>query len=156
MAVGLILGIAISYAYPSHNSTKVGAIPTPTTETSMYINDPTQVLGSQGLAVGTNGTTIHTVLAGVCTVFSMPTTTINASSSLTFGCAVPNLLSSTVLNGQNTTEAQFGANTNGLFITGASASSTQGWLTITVYNPTGTATSSYPNATSTIDYQVSF
>lgn len=147
---GIIFALGAGFFIPHPTSENVGAasfaIP-PTTETSMYISDPANTLGSQGLTVGTSGTTAHTILNNLCSGVIGPAT-LPATSTTQYSCAVPglpsavNLPASTTVFAMLNIAAQSNEGLDGIDIGGAGASTTAGYMSFYVQNASGVSTSS--------------
>lgn len=112
------------------------------------------------LQVGTNGTIIGSVVTGTCSLLPAATT-IAASSTVAVDCqgsvtgqpAVP----LTGVNAGDAVQLGFGTTSpttyTGLQIRGASASSTSGYITVNIFNGTGTTYTWGSTGTSSLIYQ---
>lgn len=126
-----------------------------------YYVDGTQVFnGSGSLIVGTSGSTISFLKTGTCNLSTGGTASINATSTLTVDCGAGEKGSTAIagitagdkvfLQMPTTTPTTF----LGVNVIGANASSTTGFITLTLFNGTGAAYTITPAASSSIQYWV--
>lgn len=115
----------------------------------------TQLGVTDGLIVGTSGSGISQLISGTCNLISY-TPTLSATSSLVYGCAATGVQSTdrvfVTAPKSNTGVGAVGLTIGGIVIRGASASTTSGFIEVELANFTGAATSSFPNATTSIQY----
>lgn len=105
-----------------------------------------------GISIGlpaNSPTNIGDIKAGSCNLIAPNFTTIAASSSLPYDCAVSGVISTDQVFAQFATSTALGG---GWLITGASASSTSGFITINALNNTGAAATMPASIASTTKY----
>lgn len=157
--VALIIAIA-TFFVPHGGSTLVGNTTQDFWDTAEgYKVDGTTVIdGSGRMTLGTSGTQVTGFNFGTCYILAYATT-IAASSSATVECqgstnGTPSTLAG-IANGDSVAMSfptSTPATLGGLRILGASASTTSGYITMTVWNGTG-GTFTWTSAASTTSYR---
>lgn len=99
---------------------------------------------------GTNGTRIGLFAVGQCSLIA-PSFTFAASTSVAVDCAVNGVQTGDIVDANFATSSAVGA---GWLVTGASASSTSGFITLRVVNNTGASAVIPASIASTTDYTV--
>lgn len=111
---------------------------------------PGGVAPTQGkLTIGLTGTPLGQVMASTCALIAN-SYTVAASSTVPMDCAVTNALSTDLVFAQFATSTQIGQ--GGWAVRGSSASSTNGFITITVVNSTGASNLIPASVASTTKY----
>lgn len=109
----------------------------------------TPVDTGDGLVVGSTGSTITKIITGTGSLIGPNYTSLAASSSIPFDIAVTGVVSTDKVFAQFATSSAVGA---GWLITGASASTTSGYITLGVVNNTGAAATIPASVASTTKY----
>jgi hypothetical protein len=121
--------------------------------TQQFAVDSNGVLSTTGgLSVGSSGTTITKIIEGTCSLIVAGSYTLTASTTTAADCAVTGAAPGDMVFAQFATSTNVGS---GFSISGASASTTSGYITLRVYNGTGVATLIPASVASTTHYRVS-
>lgn len=94
---------------------------------------------STAIKVGTNGSRVGPVIASTCSLIMPNYTSLVASSTIPADCAVTGVVTGDIVIANFATSTVSGALGAGWQITGASASSTSGFITFSIINNTGAA-----------------
>lgn len=156
LIIGGLVAIVIAIGaivYIQHTPNKLGGV------------SNVDTLSATGLQVGTNcnssgstcgGTTISQLLSGTCNAISY--SSLSASSTLRVDCAVTGVVSGDKVFVSLPVSNKAGAlnvGANGIVLAGgAAASSTSGYISFDLFNASGAATSSYPQASTSVQYWV--
>lgn len=142
LAILIIVFLGVSAVIS--NNAKFGVAANVTTFTNPLIFS-----SSTGVKFSTSGTAVVGVNFGTCTAIVYAS--LAATSSQRADCVATGAASGDKVIVMLPQAARASANDN-FIIAGASASSTAGYISFNLYNMTGVATSSYPLATTSVQY----
>ena len=121
------------------------------------LTNASSTLLSVGTSGGSSGTTVAQILKGTCNLSTTVARTSLSTSTLPFQCAVTNVVSGDQVfvslpnDGGSVTGL---SNVGGIRLSYAIASTTNGYIEVGLSNMSGTATSSYTLATTSVQYWI--
>jgi hypothetical protein len=113
------------------------------------VRDQFSISNTGAVTIGSSGTSVANFLYGTCNLTQMVAGSQNASSTATFFCSATGVLASDKIEVDLPSGA--GATYGGFIATNAYATTT-GILAVTIANFSGIATSSFAQATTSIEY----
>lgn len=155
--IGAIIGIAAVAAVVvgviEHNSSQVsfGAVGVKLIEQyDPYVKYNGGIATQLPLKLGASGTAVNSIIYGTCNPTEVGTS-LAATSTATFICSVPGVTAGSNVIGDLPSTA---ANTAGAFVLVNAYATTSGAIGFTILNLTGAATSSFSQATTSVEYLV--